>query len=251
MFNLNRNNVLLVVFVMLMALVVVACSPAPAQPGAAQAPAAAPSGGITVVGQGETFGEPDEARVIVGVETFSETVAEATSANESDVQSIMSVLQGIGIEAADIQTSNYSLWAEQRYGDNGPEGIAGYRVTNQVNVTIRDIAQVGPVIGAVTEAGANSIHGISFSVADPAALEAEARAAAIDNAREKAASLAELSGVELGEVVSVSEVIGQSGIPIMDGFGGARDEAMQSAAPGIAPGELSFNVQVQVTFAIQ
>lgn len=249
MFELNRKNLVLVVIAMMMAMVVAACTPAPAQPGAAQVDAA--TGGITVVGEGEAFGEPDEASVEIGVETFAETVAEATSTNESDVQAIMTALQDIGIEAADIQTSNYSVWAEQRYGEEGPIGIAGYRVTNQVRVKIRDVEQVGAVIGAVTEAGANSIHGISFSVADPAALEAEARAAAIDNAREKAASLAELSGVELGEVVSVTEVIGQSGIPLGAGYGGARDVAEQSAAPGVSPGELSYGVQVQVTFAIR
>ncbi len=245
----KKNNVLIGAIVILLALVVAACTPAPAQPGAAQINA--PVGGITVVGEGEAFGEPDEASVQIGVETFAETVSEATSANEANVQSIMSVLQSIGIEAADIQTSNYSLWAEQRYTESGPQGIAGYRVVNQVNVKIRDIEQVGPVIAAVTEAGANSIHGISFRVADPAALEAEARAAAIDNAREKAASLAELSGVELGEVISVTEVIGQPGIPYGAGLGGARDEMAQGTAPGIAPGELSYGVQIQVTFAIR
>lgn len=251
MLNQNRKNLVFVVVVMMMALLVAACSPAPAQPAAAQVEANAPTGGITVVGEGEAFGEPDEASVQIGVETFAETVAEATSTNESNVQAVMSALQDIGIEAADIQTSNYSVWAEQRYSESGPEGIAGYRVTNQVHVKIRDIQQVGAVIGAVTEAGANSIHGISFSVADPAALEAEARAAAIDNAREKAASLAELSGVELGEVVSVTEVIGQHGIPLGLGSGGARDMAEQSAAPGVSPGELSYGVQIQVTFAIR
>lgn len=248
MSQLNRKSTLFVVVLLLMVVVLAACTPDPAQPGAAQVESTA--GDITVVGQGEAFGEPDRARVQIGVETFAEEVSEATAANEDGVQSIMNALQELGIEEADIQTSNYSLWAEQSRGDEGPQGIAGYRVMNQVNVTIRDIDQVGAVIGAVTQAGANSIHGVSFSVADPAALEAEARAGAIENAREKAQSLAELSGVELGEVVSVSEVIGQPGIPVMEGFGG-RDMAVGSAGPGIAPGELSYGVQVQVTFAIR
>lgn len=248
MLSVKRNKIVVVVFVLLMAMMAAACTAAPAQPGAQ---VEGSPGGITVVGEGEAFGEPDEARVQIGVETFAETVSEATAENENRVQSIMSVLADIGIESADIQTSNYSLWAEQQYTESGPQGIAGYRVMNQVNVKIRDIEQVGAVIGAVTEAGANSIHGVSFRVADPAALEAEARAAAIDNAREKAASLAELSGVELGEVISVTEVIGQPGIPYGAGYGGARDEMVESAAPGISPGELSYGVQIQVTFAIR
>ena len=248
MLSLKRNKFVVVVFTLLLAMMAAACTATPGQPGAQ---VDRPAGGITVVGEGEAFGEPDEASVQIGVETFAETISEATTANENNVQSIMSVLADIGIEAADIQTSNYSVWAEQRYSDSGPQGIAGYRVVNQVNVKIRDIDQVGAVIGAVTEAGANSIHGISFRVADPAALEAEARAAAIDNAREKAASLAELSGVELGEVISVTEVIGQPGIPYGAGYGGVRDQMVESAAPSVSPGELSYGVQVQVTFAIR
>lgn len=248
MSQLNRKHTLFVVVLLVMGIVLAACTPAPAQPGAAQVES--PAGGITVVGQGEAFGQPDQARVQIGVETFAEEVSEATAANEAGVQSIMDALGELGIEEADIQTSNYNLWAEQPRGDEGPQGIAGYRVMNQVSVTIRDIDQVGAVIGAVTEAGANSIHGVSFSVADPAGLEADARADAIANAREKAQSLAELSGVELGEVISVSEVIGQPGIPMAEGYGG-RGMAVDSAAPGIAPGELSYGVQVQVTFAIR
>lgn len=249
MFESQRNKAFVIILLVVLALLAAACTPAATQPGAAQN--AAPSGGITVVGEGQASGQPDRANVQIGVETFAQTVAEATSTNENDVQAIMDALREIGIEDADIQTSNYSVWAEQRYSDEGPQGISGYRVNNQVNVTIRDIDQVGAVIAAATTAGANNIHGVSFSVADPAALESEARAAAIDNAREKAASLAELSGVQLGDVISVSEVIGQNGIPMAQGFGGAREEAAQSAAPGISPGELSVGVQVQVTFAIQ
>lgn len=245
----QHRSILYVMFLLILAALVVACGPTTAQPGAAQTGES--GGGITVVGQGEAFGQPDQANIQIGVETFAEEVAEATSQNEADVESILTALEELGIASADIQTSNYSLWAEQRHGENGPEGISGYRVSNLVSVKVRDIDRVGEVIGAVTAAGANNIHGISFSVADPAGLEAEAREAAISNAREKAASLAELSGVELGDVVAVSEVIGQPG-PLMEGMGG-RGMAQDSAAvsPSISPGELGYTVQVQVTFDIR
>ncbi|MFW6063533.1 MAG: SIMPL domain-containing protein [Chloroflexota bacterium] len=242
------RNFLYLANLLVLAALMVACNPTAAQPAAAQADER--DGGITVVGEGEAFGQPDRADIQIGVETFDEDVAEATNQNEADVENIMSALEELDIATDDIQTSNYSLWAEQRHGDEGPEGITGYRVSNVVNVTIRDIDAVGEVIGAVTAAGANNIHGITFSVADPAALEEEAREAAISNAREKAASLAELSGVELGDVVAVSEVIGQPG-PLMEGMGGraaAQDEA--AASPSISPGELGYSVQVQVTFDI-
>lgn len=246
----QKEKRLIVVIGLVLAALLVACQPTTTAPGAAQA--AEESGGITVVGRGEAFGAPDRAEINVGVETFAETVEEATSQNQTTVESIMAALEAERIAREDIQTSNYNLWAEQIYGDRGPEGIAGYRVSNQVRVIIRDIELVGDVIAAVTGAGANNIYGVSFSVADPAALEAEARAEAIANARERAESLAELSGVELGDVMVISEVIGQSG-PIPYGDRGMGGGAMveEAAGPGISPGQLSVGVEVQVTFAIR
>ena len=225
-----------------------ACTPTTTE--TAVEPATAP-GGITVIGRGEAFGQPDEANVYVGVDTFAEEVATATTENEATIQAILATLQEQGIAVEDIQTSNYNLWAEQIYGDRGPEGIAGYRVSNQVQVVIRNIEQVGDVLTAVIEAGANNIYGVNFSVADPAALEAEAREQAIINAGERAESLAELNGVLLGDVVSVSEVIGQVPFPMKGLGGGDYMPAAESAATSITPGQLSYQVEVQVTFAIE
>ena len=237
----------LIVLLALVALLVAACT---ATPGASTGSAAAIPNSITVVGSGEAFGQPDEARVQIGVETFNADVSQATAENEATLQAVMATLTEQGITAEDIQTSNYNLWAEQRYGDNGPEGIAGYRVTNQVSVTIRDIDKVSDVLTAVTGAGANSIYGVSFSVADPAALEAEAREKAIANARERGESLAQLSNVTLGDIQVISEVIGQVP-PFMGLGGGGGGFAAEQAATSISPGQLSYRVQVQVTYGIE
>ena len=101
----------------------------------------------------------------------------------------------------------------------------------------------------MTEAGANAIYGVNFSVADPAALEAEARAQAMQDAAERAASLAELGNVTLGGVTVISEIVGQPVMPLgMGGGGYAMEQA--ASAPGISPGQLSYQVQVQVTYGI-
>jgi hypothetical protein len=237
----------LIILLILLAALVVACAPTS---GASTGSTAVIANSITVVGSGEAFGQPDEAKVQIGVETFNADVSQATAENEATLQAVMAALSEQGIAAEDIQTSNYNLWAEQRYGDNGPEGIAGYRVTNQVSVTIRDIDKVSDVLTAVTGAGANSIYGVSFSVADPVALEAEAREKAIANARERAESLAQLSNLTLGDVQVISEVIGQ--VPPLLGLGGGGGVAVdQGGATSISPGQLSYQVQVQVTYGIE
>ncbi|MCW5863439.1 MAG: SIMPL domain-containing protein [Anaerolineae bacterium] len=247
----KHKNLIAVLLIVVLSLALAACNaatPSAAGP-AAQSGSTVSAGGITVVGQGTAYGQPDQATVVVGVDTFAETVGEATAQNQTTLDNVMAALAAAGIANEDIQTTNYSLYAEQVYGDNGPEGIAGYRVSNQVNVKIRDISLVGDVLGAVTEAGANAIYGVNFSVADPAALEAEARALAMQDAAERAASLAELGNVTLGNVTVISEVVGQPVTPL--GMGGGNYAMEQAAsAPGISPGQLSYQVQVQVTYGI-
>lgn len=248
----TKKNIIAIVFVAVLGMALAACNgalPTQAATTAQQPGTAVSTGGVTVVGQGTAYGQPDQATVIVGVDTFAPTVEEATSQNQATLNSVMAALAEAGIGAEDIQTTNYSLYAEQIYGERGPEGIAGYRVSNQVNVKIRDISAVGEVLSAVTEAGANAIYGVNFSVADPAALEAEARAAAMEDARKRAESLAELGNVTLGDIQIISEVVGSPVFPLM-GQGGAVMETVASDV-GIAPGQLSYQVQVQVTYAIQ
>lgn len=245
MLNEQTKRVMGILAILALTVLLVACG----GPAAATAVESA-GGGITAVGQGEAYGQPDQAQVQAGVEIFAETVSEATSQNEAVIAQIIAALGQMGINAEDIQTTNYSLWAEQIYGDQGPEGIAGYRVTNMVNITIRDIDSVGDVLAAVTDAGVNSIYGINFTVADPGALEDEARAAAMADARKRAASLAELGGVTLGDVQLISEVIGQPA-PMPMALGGDFAMMESAPAPSISPGELSYQVQVQVTFDIQ
>lgn len=253
MFADKRLGIGLVALLAVFAIVAAACTPgsqsaAGSQNGDSQGTDNTDGGAITVIGRGEAFGEPDQANVSVGVEIFAKTVEEATSENQAILDRIMEALEEEGIAAEDIQTSNYSLWAEQRHNEEGFQGITGYRVSNQVNVTVRDINSLGVVLAAVTEAGANSIHGVHFSVSDPAALEAKARALAMEDARARAQELSGLAGLELGAAKLISEIIGQP--PIMPMRAGADFAIAESAIaePGISPGQLGFQAQVQVTF---
>jgi uncharacterized protein YggE len=218
-----------------------------------------PAQNITVVGQGSAHVEPDIARVTIGIETSAESVAEAVQENGAQMDSILAALEGSGIDEKDIQTSNYSVHLD-RYPETLPRAIVEgeeeaqapqpvYRVSNTVSVTIRELDRVGDVLDGVIEAGANNIWGVSFGLDDPEAAIAEARADAVADALDRAGALAELSGVELGPVMSVSEVVGGGSAP----FVMAMDSVERAAAGGtsISPGELEIGYQVQVSYFIE
>ncbi len=207
---------------------------------------------VSVTGQGEASGPPDRAQISAGVQTIATTVAQASQQNQAIVDAIMRALAQQDIDKKNIQTSNYSIWPEQQHDPQqiNQVRITGYNVSNVVTVIVEDIDKVGEVLAAVTNAGANSIHGVQFMVEDTAALEQRARAAAMADARAQAEELAKLAGVELGEVLTISMSSGGGyPVPMMEARGGYM-MSDAAAVPGISPGQLSVNIQVYVTFAI-
>jgi hypothetical protein len=205
---------------------------------------------VSVTGVGEAQAPPDQAQISAGVQSFGETVVAASRDNEAILSRIMRALEAEGIEERDIGTTNYSIWAEQNYNQPDAPQIKGYHVSNVVNVSIKDIARTGEVLAAVTNAGANSVHGIQFGVSDTAELESTARERAIADARRRAESLTRLAGVELGHVISISTGSGPGPVPLMRAN---RMEVsdMTAPTPTITPGQQSVSVQIHVTYAIR
>lgn len=203
---------------------------------------------ITVVGQGKVSLEPDMATINVGAEARAETVAAAKAEVGSIMTAVLNTLDEMEIAEKDIQTSHYIIHYEREPMPVMPESGATefreyYYVSNMVRVAIRDVDIAADILDAVVQSGANQVHGVSYTVSDRSSWLSQARALAVEDARRRAEELAELNGLELGEVLSVSEIIGGIPSPMIGmegGYGGGG---------GIAPGELDLTTQIQVTFA--
>jgi hypothetical protein len=201
---------------------------------------------ITVVGQGEVKGKPDTATVQIGVDTEAPTAQEALNQNTAQTQAVQAKLKELGIAEKDMQTSNFSIFPA--YDADG-QRVTGYRVSNMVSVTIRNLDQTGILLDQVVQVGANSVYGISFSVDDPKVLFDQAREAAMQDAKERATKLAQAGGASIGDVLVITENIGaESPIPLAMP---AMAEAADRAAVPVQPGEQSFNLSVQVTYALR
>jgi uncharacterized protein YggE len=122
-----------------------------------------------------------------------------------------------------------------------------YHVNNDVQVTIRELNNIGSVLDAAIAAGANNIYGVNFSVEETDAARAQAREEALNQATTQAQDLAQLANLQLGEVVRISEVIGNQGpIPFA-----AQAEGMGGAGGPITPGQLEVTVHLEVTYAME
>jgi hypothetical protein len=207
---------------------------------------------ILVVGEGTVSIQPDRAQAIVGVETTGDTVREATQESSAIMEALLIALREQGVAEKDIQTSGFSVWTE-RTGRMPELGMATgeetviYRVMNTVRVNVNDLDKLSAILDAAIDAGANAIHGITFSISDPSSIETQARIKAIADAKAKAQELADLTGVRVGGVVSVSEVVGMGTYAVL------REAAvgMGGGAGPISPGEMDYTVQIQVVYSIR
>jgi len=201
---------------------------------------------ITVSGRGEVKAVPDIAVMSIGVETEAKAPSEALAENASRMTAVMAKLQDAGIAEKDMQTSQLGIWPvyTDRSQSNTPPKISGYRASNRLSVTIRDIERIGEILDQTVADGANAVNGPSFSVAEPEPLYQEARDAAVKDAIAKAERYAKAAGVSLGKIISISEA---GGGPVIARQ--VRAEAMAASTP-VAAGESSFSASVTMIFAI-
>jgi uncharacterized protein len=205
-----------------------------------------PTNSITVSGVGQAFGAPDVAYVQLGVNFAEANISEAFSRANTTMEAVIAAIKALGIEDRDIQTSGVNIYPQDIYGpEGGPTGERTYNVSNTVSVTVRDVELADDVINTGIEAGANNVYGLSFGIDDTSTLEQDARLQAIEDARTRAQQLADALGLSVGAPIIVSETFGQGFGPVFD-----RAQAMGGGGVPVEQGQLSVNVQVEVTFAI-
>jgi uncharacterized protein YggE len=206
--------------------------------------------GIWVSGTGEVTATPDVAILTLGVEAQETTVEAAQSEASSAMNAVVDALKTNGVADNDIQTQWYDISPVTKWDDKTNEQITtGYSVTNMVTTKIRDISKAGATIDAVAAAGGNltRINGISFTLNDPTAYNAQARTLAMQDAAAKAQQLATLAGVTLGKAIYISE----SGSYIPSPIRLTASAEGASASTPISPGELDISITVQVGYSIE
>lgn len=202
---------------------------------------------VSVTGEASISVPPDLAQIDSGVTTEAKTAREAGEANNKAMGGVLAALKASGIAEKDIQTSRLSLSPQSapNRNANAPFLIVGYRASNRVTVTIRDITKVADTIDVLVGAGANEISGISFMVSKASKLLDDARTEAIADAKRKAEIYAKAANISLGAPISISEETTPGPIPYRKMSAG-----MAAAAP-VAQGEETLRVSVSVSYEIK
>lgn len=205
---------------------------------------------IAVAGTGRIVLSPDTADLRLGVSATAKTVKAARSLAATSMIAVIASLKELGIADADIQTTTLSLQPVYDYSANtNPPRLTGYQLSNAVVVTIRDLDKLGDAIDDALAAGATSLDGVSFRVADQTAAEQQARKAAMDEAKAKATTLASAAGISISGVASISESVAPVPYPIYYGYGMAGAPGKDASTPVMA-GSTEIIVTVSVVYLI-
>lgn len=213
-------------------------------------PAGANEHTIAVSGTGRIVLTPDTADLRLGVTSTAKTVKAARTAAATAMTAVIKSLKDLGIADKDIQTTTLSLQPVYDYSANtNPPRLTGYQLSNAVAVTVRNLDKLGDAIDNALAAGATSLDGVSFRVADQTAAEEQARQAAMAQAKAKATTLANAAGVSITGVASISETVAPIPYPIYYGYGMAGSPGKDVSTP-VAPGSTEVSVSVAVVYLI-
>lgn len=194
---------------------------------------------VTVVGQGQVDGKPDTLVISLAIEALAPDAIGASNLTSGRIADVTGALTAQGIDAKDIRTTQVTLQPQYGGGDNPT--IVGYQSSNSLDVKVRNIDTGPQVLAAIGTAGGNAtrINSVVYSIADDSQLLRDARSRAFDDARNRAQQYAELSGMNFGKVISISET--GSSVPPMPS---PRFDIGTAEAVPMSPGQqtVSFSV---------
>lgn len=208
-------------------------------------------------GEGKATAVPDSATVSLGVTAQGKTVSDAQSKANETADKIIAAVKKLGISDKDIKTTNYSVNPDYGSGEvrtliyppTDNQSITGYTVTQNLDISVKPIETANKVVDAATANGANLVGGVNYKFSDEVQkkLEDEARVQAVKDAKDKAESLANASGVRLGRIINVVE--STTGFPMPMAFKSEAAGTPDTTAPtNVTPGENSVTIDVTIYY---
>nr|WP_310616034.1 oxidative stress defense protein [Pantoea cypripedii] len=207
---------------------------------------------VVTSGQASVEARPDIATLSIVVNVSSKDAADAKKQADSRVAQYFDFLQKNGIEKKDIDAANLSTQPEYDYTKEGKSVLKGYRAVRQVQVTLRQLEKLNELLDGALKSGLNEIRAVDLGVAHPETYKDQARKAAIANATQQAAALAEGFNAKLGPVYSIRyHVANYQPMPMARMFKASAAEADTSAQQTYEQQSIHFDDQVDVVFDIK
>ena len=240
---------------------------------------------VSTTGTATTKVDPDKVSLNIGVETDGENATAAISRNSELMDAVIAALRDAGVTDDEMSTGYFSVYPTYDYSyppcimkeepaDNSTDAIdssdpstgvarpeiypyppdcqptntiTGYKATNSLTVTLDATADVGAIIDAAVEAGANTVNGAYFFVSPER--QEEIKDGLIGDALSSARARADAAAGAVNMTVTGVKSIHLQDVyfPVFDQR--ASPEGFAAATP-ILPGQQEISLTVQVTYFI-
>lgn len=226
---------------------------------------------FSVEGEGKVVVVPDVAEFSFTVLTQGGVnLASLQKENARKANGAIAFVKSKGIAEKDISTQSYNVTPRYQHFDCRPSPlggtvsrpteqsvrqacpppeIVGYEVSQTTLLKVRNFDGIGDLLSGVVAEGANAVSQLSFAIDDPVKAENEARAQAIEKAKEKAKAIAKAGNFRLGRLLSIQE--GVKPIFRAQPFGVSKSFEEAAMAPAIEPGSQDIQVAMTLTYEIR
>lgn len=215
--------------------------------------AAADPNTIAVSGMAEQEVAPDMAYIDVGINVRADDSETARTQEAQIASQIRRALLGLAITDNDLQNTSYYLYQEYKVDRNGVRTADKYVLDSSIKVTVKDLDKLSQVIDNVVEAGATNISNITYALSTQNIIQRQLLATAVENARDKAAVVANAGSRTLGNMLSADINSFDGGTIVAYGANKLRSTtnlAEDGVATKLSPGKIKLNARVQVVFSL-
>lgn len=209
------------------------------------------NGKLEVQGQAVRTVMPDTVDISIGAMIQRKSEQEALSEANTVIANIIDSLKALNIPENQIKTSwlnvspNYETFASS-------SRIDGYNASISLTVRIMDFELINTVVDTAVAHGANDIGSMRFSFSEEGLVYRQALTDAIVVAREKAETMAEAAGLQLGTLLLLRES-GYNTYPYSNSYIAMDTEmaSSRSSATKIMSGEIEISASVELTFEMK
>jgi uncharacterized protein YggE len=220
---------------------------------------------IVVSGKGEVVVKPDIATISFTITEENLDVGVAQDSVNKTSAKIVDYLKTQTVDEKDIKTTSYDISPRYEYTNNagqvldctiypncysGKRIVAGYDVSQSLEVKIRDLTKAGKIVSGLGEFGVKDMSGLTFSVDKQDEVMKQARDAAIADARADAERIAKALDVRLGKVTTFSENSNYP-YPVMYAKASVAENGGTVSDAVLPTGENTITSNVSVTYEIR
>ena len=204
---------------------------------------------VSTTGQGEVSAQPDMARVTLGVDARRKTLAEARTEVTAAIDRLLALTRELKIDPKYVNATRLQVRPEYTWSEQGKKQVLqGYYVGRQVEVELRDLDQLGPLLERAVTAGANQVGDASLDSTRRKELERQAMTLAVQDAAANAGTLAQAAGARLGPVRTLNASASPPPMPMYRMAAMAEAAAAPPAESTYAAGEMKFAATVSAEY---